>query len=203
MRHVPISLYIDTQVFYQQKLRFNTQACTELTTTFTKGGLRLLIPAIMERELLRHFAREAESAAEALINAHETYPISNLALVELPSKEELTKKCIEEMNRQWSSFKENFVVENLPIVGNLEDVIDWYFDIRPPFSKKKNKEFPDAFIISALDHYHGLRHANIAVISADGDFTNACVSRRYILLHSSRNFQETKGCPVILTLRDL
>jgi predicted nucleic acid-binding protein len=180
MRHVPTSIYIDTEVFKRQGLRFNTKACTELTTTFTKGGIRLLIPAIMERELLRHFVREAESAAEAFIKAHETYPISNLALIELPSKEDLTTKCIEEMNRQWSSFKEHFFVENLPIVGNLEDVLDWYFEIRPPFSKKKNKEFPDAFIISALDHYHKLHHANIAVVSADDDFTNACVSRRYI-----------------------
>jgi predicted nucleic acid-binding protein len=180
MRHVPISLYIDTQVFYQQSLRFNTKACTKLTTTFSKGGLRLLIPAIMERELLRHFATQAKEVAKKVKNAHKAYPIDNLALVELPSQAELTTKCIEEMNRQWSSFKEHFVVENLPIVGNLEDVIDWYFDIRPPFSEKKKSEFPDAFIISTLDQYHKQHHANIAVISEDGDFSRACASRRYI-----------------------
>ena len=41
------------------------------------------------------------------------------------------------MNRQWSEFKKHFVVESLPIVGNLENVIDWYFDVLPPFSEKK------------------------------------------------------------------
>jgi hypothetical protein len=85
------------------------------------------------------------------------------------------------MNRQWSSFKEHFVVENLPIAGNLEDVVDWYFEILPPFSEKKLKEFPDAFIISTLDQYHKQHHANIAVIGFDGDFSQACASRRYIL----------------------
>ncbi|TYO96320.1 hypothetical protein EDC39_11425 [Geothermobacter ehrlichii] len=180
MRHVPTSLYIDTEFFKRQGLRFDTRAFTALTDTFAKGGLRLIVPEIMERELFRHFEREAEKAANAVIKAHKAYPINSLALVELPSEEELKTKCIEEMHRHWSSFKEHFVVENLPIAVNLEDVIDWYFEIRPPFSEKKPKEFPDAFIISALDKYHKQHHANIAVIGFDGDFSQACASRRYI-----------------------
>ena len=181
MRHVPTSLYIDTEFFKRQGLRFDTKAFTTLTATFVKGGLRLLVPTIMERELLRHFAQEAEKVANAFVCSLKAYPINNLALAKLPSQEELKTKCIEEMNGQWSSFKEHFVVEILPIVGNLEDVVDWYFEILPPFSVKKPKEFPDAFIISALDQYHKQHHANIAVIGLDGDFNNACASRRYIL----------------------
>ena len=181
MRHVPTSLYIDTEFFKRQGLRFDTKAITALTGTFAKGGLRLLVPAIMERELYRHFAREAEKVANTVTNAHKAYPVNNLALVELPSREELKAKCFAEMNREWSSFKEHFIVENLPIAGNLENVVDWYFEICPPFSEKKPKEFPDAFIISALDQYHKQHHANIAVIGFDGDFSQACASRRYIL----------------------
>ncbi len=181
MRHVPTSLYIDTEFFKRQALRFDTNAFTALTGTFAKGGLRLLVPAIMERELLRHFDRQAEEVANAVTKAHKAYPVNNLVLADLPSQQELKTKCIEEMNRQWSSFKEHFVVEHLPIAGSLEDVVDWYFEIRPPFSEKKLKEFPDAFIISALDQYHKQYHANIAVIGLDGDFRQACESRRYIL----------------------
>lgn len=181
MRHVPTSLYIDTEFFKRQGLRFDTKAFTALTGTFAKGGLRLLVPAIMERELLRHFSREAEKAANAVTAAHRAYPVSNLCLAELPSQEELKTKCIDEMIRQWSFFKTHFVVESLPIVGNLEDVVNWYFDVSPPFSEKKPKEFPDAFIISSLDQYHKQHHANIAVIGFDGDFSQACASRRYIL----------------------
>lgn len=180
MKHVPTSLYIDTAFFKAQGLRFDTRAFTELTSTFAKGGLRLLVPKMMERELLRHFSREAENAANAVAKAHKAYPVNNLALVEPSSQDELKTKCIEEMNRQWSLFKEHFVVENLPIVGNLEDVINWYFDIRPPFSDKKPKEFPDALILSVLDQYHLEHYANIAVISLDGDFKSACASRHYI-----------------------
>ena len=89
------------------------------------------------------------------------------------------------MHRQWTSFKEHFVVEYLPITGNLKDVVNWYFEICPPFSTEKPKEFPDAFIISALDQYHRKYHANIAVISNDKGIAKACLNRRYILYFTS------------------
>jgi hypothetical protein len=113
MSHVPTSLYIDMEAVKRQGLRFDTKVFTTLTGTFAKGGLRLLVPTIMERELLRHFSREAEMAADAITNAHNAYPVNNLALVELPSQEELKTKCGEVVNHQWSFFKEHFVVETL------------------------------------------------------------------------------------------
>ena len=85
-----------------------------------------------------------------------------------------------ELNHQWEEFKEHFVVEHLPIVGSLKDVTNWYFAVEPPFTERKPKEFPDAFILSALEYYHQEHKANIAVISADSDFSKACARRHYI-----------------------
>ena len=102
-----------------------------------------------------------------------------MSIIELSTKEELQSKCYDAMVRQWETFKEHFIIEKLPIAGNLEDVVDWYFRKEPPFSNKP-KEFPDAFILSALEHYHKEHKANIAVVSGDGDFKNACVRRRFI-----------------------
>lgn len=181
MRHVPTSIYIDTEFFVGQKLRFDTKAFAGFTETFVKGGLRLLIPKMMERELFRHFEKSAEKAAEAVITVHNDYPIKNLSIAEIPSKDELKKRCFDEMNHQWTLFKQQFFVEHLPIVGNLDDVVDWYFDVTPPFIPgKKQKEFPDAFILSTLDQYHKETKSNIAVISLDNDFSQACASRRYV-----------------------
>ncbi len=185
MRHIPTSLYIDTQVFVQNGYRLDTQAFTHLLDTFVKGGIRLLIPSMMEWELIRKFEEQAIKAAKALINAHKTHPIASLSLIAIPTEEELQSKCYDEMVRQWEMFKEHFIVEKLPIVGNLEDTIDWYFKKEPPFSERKPKEFPDAFILSALDHYHKEHKANIAVVSGDGDFSKACTLRRFIVYFSS------------------
>lgn len=180
MRHTPTALYVDTEFFKRRDLRFDTAVFTEFKDAIVPKGLRLLVPEIMEQELLRHFNRRAGEAAAQIRKAHENYPANKLTLVELPSEKEIESECLYEMNRQWSEFKEHFVVENLPIVGNLEDVVDWYFSVLPPFSEKKPKEFPDAFILSALDQYHEEHHANISVISADNDFIHACSRRRYL-----------------------
>ena len=179
MRHIPTSLYIDTEVFVRHGYRFDTQAFTQLLDTFVKGGIRLLIPAMMERELLRKFDEQAEKAANALNTAHKTHPIASLSLIQLSTKEELQSKCYDEMVCQWEKFKKHFIIEKLPIVGNLEDVVDWYFEQKPPFSERP-KEFPDAFILSALEYYHKEHRANIAVVSRDGDFTKACTLHRFI-----------------------
>lgn len=187
MRHIPTSLYIDTEIFKRNNLRFDTQPFRAIKEKFLPKGLRLLIPQIMERELLRHFHRRAEEAAGQIIKVHKDYPANKLTLSKLPTKEEIETQCLDEMKQQWTEFKNHFVVETLPIVGTLTDVVDWYFEIRPPFSEEKPKEFPDALIVSALDDYHDQHHANIAVISADNGFRKACAVRNYFLYFNGLN----------------
>lgn len=186
LRHIPTSLYIDTEVFVRNGYRFDTEAFTRMLDTFVKGGIRMLIPEMMERELLRKFDEQSEKATNALVKAHKTHPIDSFALIELPTEEELQSKCYQEMVRQWETFKQHFMVEKLPLVGDLDNVVDWYFKKEPPFSEKP-KEFPDAFILSALEHYHQEHKANIAVISGDGDFRKSCTLRRFIVHFSSLN----------------
>ena len=180
MRHVPTALYIDTEVFNRNNLRLDTREFTLLKDTFVKGGLRLLVPEMMERELFRHYGTRAKETAEKLARAHRAHPVEYLSLADLPTQEELEEMCRNELRRQWEEFKGHFVVEQLPLVGSLEDVVNWYFSIRAPFTKKKPKEFPDAFILSALEHYHQEHKASIAVVSADGDFSKARMRRPYI-----------------------
>ena len=182
MKHVPTNLYIDTQAIVSNNLVLDTGYFKQLKDTFVKGGLRLLVPEMMKCELFRKYEERAEGAAEALEKVHNAHPIISLSLGDLPSTSELKKKYLDEFKRQWEVFKEHFIIEKLPLVGNLEDVVDWYLKIKAPFapSKGKQKEFPDAFILSALEHYHQENQASIAVVTNDGSFGEACVSRRYI-----------------------
>ena len=135
----------------------------------------------MERELTRHLKDCPSKATAELIKKYRAYPVNLSSLPPLPTRDELEAECIDRMIQQWREFTEHFVVERLPIVGDLEEVVDWYFKVEPPFGKgKKSKEFPDAFILSALDQYHGIHSANIAAISGDNDFETACMHRRYV-----------------------
>ena len=180
MRHIPTSLYIDTEVFKHQALRLDTKVFSQTKDTFVKGGIRLLVPAIMERELLRHYQVQAEKCADAVEKAQDMYPISSLEMWKSRPKNEVIEECFNRLKTDWEHFKSHFTVENLPLVGDFDRVVDWYFSVQPPFSPSKKKEFPDAFILSALDLYHNDHKANIAVVSGDGDFSAACKIRRYI-----------------------
>ena len=181
MRYVPTSIFIDTEVFFRANLNFETKSLKSLRETFARGELRLLISPIMERELIGHFQDRASKVAGKLINAHKVHPVKLLSLQDLPSREELESRCLDELMRQWREFKQHFLVEELPFGGKVEEVFSWYFDGDPPFGQgKKKHEFPDAFVLSALDDYNKEHEANIAVISKDGDFAIACKQRRFM-----------------------
>lgn len=181
VRHVPTALYIDTQVFVSNNLRFDTRAFNAIRDTFVKGGLRLLIPAMMERELQRKFRQEASIIAKDLSKVLERRSIRHLSLLETLSPGELEERCISQFQEKWGEFQEHFTIESLPMVGSLEDVVDWYIRVEAPFSEKKTKEFPDAFILSALEQYHKDKAVRIAVIGRDPDFTKFCSTRAFLV----------------------
>lgn len=180
MSYIPTTLYIDTEVFDRNGLRFDTKDFRAIRDTFVKGGLRLLVPEMMERELIRHFHELAIKSTESVSKAPVQLLIYTLSLPSLPPAKELEEKCFAALKKQWEDFKGHFTVEHLPLVSRLTDVVDWYFNVDPPFSEKKPKEFPDAFILSTLDEYHHKHSAQIAVVSFDGDFSIACAKRSFL-----------------------
>lgn len=135
---------------------------------------------MMERELLQHYQRQAKECADAIHKAQHKHPMPFLEIWTPRSENEVIDECFSELKSQWEQFKLHFVVEELPFVGDINHVVEWYFSVEPPFSEKKNKEFPDAFILSVLEAYHNDHKANIAVVSGDKDFSEACKIRRYI-----------------------
>ena len=62
MRHIPLSLYIDTEFFVRKGLRLNGDEFLLIKDKIRQKALRLLVPEMMERELLRHYKRRAKDA---------------------------------------------------------------------------------------------------------------------------------------------
>ena len=130
---------------------------------------------------MRKYSDRAKEVAHVFEKAVSTHPVSSLELGDLPSREDMEEQCRTRLHQQWEVFKEHFIVVTLPLVGSLEEVVDWYIAVELPFaSGGKRKEFPDAFILSALDLYHHQHSASIAVVTDDQGFGEACGSRPYI-----------------------
>ncbi len=189
MRHIPTSLFIDTEVFKRNGFHLDTNAFKALRETFAKGALRLLVPEMMERELLRHYSKLAEECANKHESIQHQYPLNEIGLVETTKRTDVLNSCYNDLKAKWEDFKSHFTVEMLPLVGDLENVVDWYFKVDAPFEPgKKQKEFPDAFIISTLDGYYKEHKANIALVSCDGGFREAAKARSFIQYYSELDY---------------
>ena len=102
MRHIPTALYIDTQVFMNQGLRLDTKAFRLLKNTFVKGGLRLLVPAVMERELLRHYRTRAEECAQAIKKTKAMHPLPVLEMLTPRPRNEVIDACFNRLESEWA-----------------------------------------------------------------------------------------------------
>lgn len=183
----PIStVYIDTSIIINEGLFRNFKLFSAFTSKFDKKELHILIPSLMERELLRKLSEEADRLAKISTS----YEIKKTVL-KLKSQKELKEEFHKELLNRWVAFKEIFEVHELPCEKNLDVVLKWYFRYEAPFTKADNKnqkkEFIDAFIISALDRYQEKSNTNIAVISSDSDFSQPCEKRQHFYL-----FQDLK-----------
>lgn len=185
MRHTPTALYLDTEVIRGAGFHLDTGVLQTLRETFVQGGLRLLLPKVMERELLRQFKIRSDDSAAAFTKAARDTLIKAAGVGNPLQEGQLAQRCLNALKEQWETFKAHFHVEALPLVGNFEEVIDWYFECRAPFSPKKKYEFPDAFILSTLDEYYRQYGARVAVVSQDQDFAAACSLRRYLVHFST------------------
>ncbi|MBC7368614.1 MAG: DUF4935 domain-containing protein [Undibacterium sp.] len=185
MSYTPLTLYIDTEVFKRNDLRFSTKEFQALISEFRPQALRILVPLMMERELKRHFSRRAKECAKHIKDALNKHPFDTLSTKIALSPAQIEADCEAELNSQWEKFKSHFKAESLPLAGDMETISHWYFSEIAPFSEKKPREFPDAFILSAIDDYQKKNKVRIAVVGHDGDFIKACTSRKH-LVHFSR-----------------
>lgn len=186
--NVPTTLFIDTSYYVSQGLKFTTAEIDKLKKHFKPKSLRLVIPLVAQRELAKKFGERADAAVQVIQNAGQEYPVNLLSDWPYVSKDKsaLRAKLLAAIEREWSQFKKHFKVIRLKDNGHLERVLDWYFQKQPPFGDgKKAKEFPDAFMISALDKYCAKHKAKLAVISRDGGFENASTSRPQFIYFES------------------
>jgi hypothetical protein len=176
----PETLFLDTSYYVSQGLKFTTAEFEALKKQFRPKSLRLLLPDVARRELQRKFDERAGAVAMSICSLGKEHPVGLLS--DWPyttvGRAELKEKVLAALLSEWEKFQEYFEVERLSDMGNLERVLEWYFDRKPPFGDgKKSKEFPDALVTSVLDKHCVERKISIAVISRDGDYEKACENR--------------------------
>lgn len=175
----PTIIFLDTSIFTGQQFNFSSVAFTSFIEECKKSNLQLVLPDPTEREIKRQINERSQEALVALESARRHAPfLAKWKSFPAAQHERITNWEVSRIAAQeWNAFLKQFDVIKLKYGEiNLEEIMNWYDSILPPFGKgKKRKEFPDAFAISLLDTYANKSEKYIAVVSLDPDFKASCI----------------------------
>ncbi|MGV1785839.1 MULTISPECIES: PIN domain-containing protein [Agrobacterium] len=166
-RHV----FLDTDAFRQLGHNPDAAPLVELGKKIAEGQLILHMTDItlaeIRRQLSEHIAeaaREGKAARKSVFKWRQRHPALvadiqdiDVAAVSAAAFEKFRHAVEEKWNATWHD------ATSISSLSIFED----YFAGRPPFSQPKSKEFPDAFVIKALDEWCQERGERLYVVSRD------------------------------------
>lgn len=168
---------VDTSFFIAQNYLEGSQI-RELGKFCKAGTVDFVLTRIVYRELLNNFFRGAQDLQAKVNKAVWT---KNIKAIESQLQFD-PEQALNEFKFALDKFIEEYNVTILEYDGiNYSDVMDDYFDGRPPFSKdnSRNKnEFPDAIILKCFETYLQKNSTKGVLISRDNgvlDYTSELV----------------------------
>jgi hypothetical protein len=179
---LPTAVFLDTSILAGQNYNFESKVLSTFIPVAKQRGLKFLLPAPTEQEVIRQINVRSTDALEALARAKREAPflakwrhfppITPRALSHPAASWEVQEVATQE----WQGFLKQLYVIRLDYKDlDVSKVMDWYDVGMPPFGKgKKRKEFPDAFAVAILDDYARTHNCVVAVVAADPDFKSAC-----------------------------
>jgi hypothetical protein len=171
--------FLDTQTYVARNFNFDSGVLKTLQNHLDEDDCHLLITDVNVREVRRHLSRKATEAV-AVIKAAQKNAMVLRNTPGLPWNgifEKVTVKQIEfDLLNNFEKFLNNPRIETVPVSRvNIEEVFDAYFNEQPPFATSgKKSEFPDAFILSAVNNISRDRGYKLYVVSEDRDVKSYC-----------------------------
>lgn len=174
------AIIIDTNAFDCKQndfCGFFSSSIPSFFETIDRLGLKLLTHPILRGETLKHietrdFKKRPEETGKYIIRHKEILKLIGIQVDDCIKKIEELDLCSKESNA-YNHYFENAEVLSFP---NPEEVFSKYFNNDPPFSvdNKKKSEFPDAFVLAALEQYISKNpKVYLLVVTADQDWISA------------------------------
>lgn len=187
---LPGAVFLDTSIFVGQNYNFGSVALTAFVTAIRERQIQLLLPAPTQTEIEKHLDQRVADALKSLEDVRRKTPFLN-DWATMPNR--LSAFSVYEGTNLAKTKLNNFLrsCDCVPLGYDgvkVEEIMDWYTEILPPFATgKKRKEFPDAFALAILIVYSRSHGVSIAVVSEDNDFKAACARYPSLLFFDSTN----------------
>ena len=170
-------VFIDTCCFVSKHFNFGRNSLGRTETYIDEGKIHLLMPDITKSEIenkIKEKAQEAHLALKNLFTKENSIKIMTVADglpysgdPQIPTTDNIYNKINDK-------FKDFISYPNVEIVStefvNPKIIFNNYFNALPPFDKESKKhEFPDAFVLEAINNISRSRNHDLYVISSDPD----------------------------------
>lgn len=162
-------VFVDTSVFCKANYFVKDGTISHLFQLHDKGRILLLMPTITKREVQKNYRQDLVEQFDKLSRLHK---LKNIEAYNLPvmNKDDICK----EVNCKISEMMNHVCELDYSYCQDVETIFKKYFEREYPFAGKgKEKEFPDAFVLQALEKYAADNQIKkVIVLSEDGDMTD-------------------------------
>lgn len=139
----------------------------------SKGRISIVLTSITKAEIIKHLTKDIENARKS-VRKKDNEVLRNIkgtddyffALDNIDAE----KTAIEMVNTFVK--RSGAYVIGLEYCKDIEGIFKKYFKQEFPFSEKKQKEFPDAFALAAIEGYNRSCQYKMVVLSTDPDMQN-------------------------------
>lgn len=181
-------IFIDTQYFVRAGLNFQNSALISFKNLCEQDLLSHVTTSVVTKEV----KRKIEQSIKDALTARQTFKRKASILASIDDEQtnslfididenEIHQKAITVFNNFISSCK-TIIVDSKNI--DTEELLDIYFNQRPPFSDGKKSEFPDAISLLSLQS-HLNESEKIYIVSDDNDLKEFCKNDvRFIAIES-------------------
>lgn len=176
------AIAVDTSIFDTKQLDLECGLLSRLQQ-FADGSIKVVFPDVIVREIEAHLLADIEAAATAIKQAQRLVKKSWMHLSAAPFlhaadvvlKADTTRRIAKNRLDDYLKKISADVVKAEEHVC-LGDVMNRYFDCKPPFGEKESKryEFPDALALLALESWAHKNDTRVLVASTDGDWKSYC-----------------------------
>ena len=163
-------VFIDSEAYFRCRFDFSNGHLGKLAELAKAGMVSILITEITRREVCRHIEKRVQEVFEATRRDRHILQQAGVVLDALPNFEVAMKNSL-------SAFTEFLSVARavtVPLSADLSLLVDDYFSFNPPFSEKKQNEFPDAIVASSLRKWCVEAGVSAYIVSGDKDFDGVC-----------------------------
>lgn len=191
-----INVFIDTSIFVNEGFVKGKSIAT-IFQAAQEEKIHILMPDITEHEIRRHLREEVEknSGAKSVEKLKKSYmyAVDELRTYIEKLMEVTTGALVVSVEKEFDYQLKRAYVERIALTKDLDfiGIVEDYKALRPPFSAKKNREFPDAIVLKQLEVWCKAHNDKCIILSSDTDLKN--YNSEWLVYKELPDFVESLG----------